>query len=365
MSGAETQDDRRSGETAFGRRHGSVQWAALLAASALFGGGLELVGLPAALLLGPMMAAVLVAVSGATIAVPKMPYRAAQGAIACLIAAAITPSILSTFLSDWPIYVAVVLAVLGASSALGYLMSRWRILPGTTAVWGSSPGAATAMMLMAEAFGADARLVAFMQYLRVIFVAVAASLMARFWVSADTAGVVSQIVWFPAIVWPDFATTLAFTALAILVGRFTAIPAGALLVPMALGVVLNLTGLVHFQLPEWYLVAGYGILGWKIGLGFTREVLGHALHALPKIVGSILVLLAFCGGLAALLVHTLGIDPVTAYLATSPGGMDSIAIIAASTPVDLPFVMALQTVRFVIVLLAGPPIARFIAKRTR
>ena len=41
------------------------------------------------------------------------------------------------------------------------------MLPGTTAVWGSSPGAATAMVLMAEAFGADARLVAFMQYLRV------------------------------------------------------------------------------------------------------------------------------------------------------------------------------------------------------
>ena len=30
-----------------------------------------------------------------------------------------------------------------------------------------------------------------------------------------------------------------------------------------------------------------------------------------------------------------GIDPLTAYLATSPGGMDSIPIIAASSNVDL------------------------------
>ena len=73
--------------------------------------------------------------------------------------------------------------------------------------------------------------------------------------------------------------------------------------------------------------------------------------------------MAFCGGIAALLHVWLGIDPVTAYLATSPGGMDSIAIIAASTNVDLPFVMALQTVRFVIVLIAGPPIARLVARR--
>ena len=49
--------------------------------------------------------------------------------------------------------------------------------------------------------------------------------------------------------------------------------------------------------------------------------------------------------------RTLGIDPLTAYLATSPGGMDSVAIIAAASDrVDISFVMALQTARFLIVL---------------
>jgi uncharacterized membrane protein AbrB (regulator of aidB expression) len=62
----------------------------------------------------------------------------------------------------------------------------------------------------------------------------------------------------------------------------------------------------------------------------------------------------------------LGIDPLTAYLATSPGGMDSVAIIAAaSNRVDLSFVMALQTARFVFVLIGGPPLARLIAGRVR
>jgi uncharacterized membrane protein AbrB (regulator of aidB expression) len=42
-----------------------------------------------------------------------------------------------------------------------------------------------------------------------------------------------------------------------------------------------------------------------------------------------------------------------------------VAIIAASIPVDLPFVMAMQTARFLVVLFAGPRIARFIADRTR
>ena len=64
--------------------------------------------------------------------------------------------------------------------------------------------------------------------------------------------------------------------------------------------------------------------------------------------------------------RALGIDPLTAYLATSPGGMDSVAIIAAaSDSVDLSFVMALQAARFLFVLIFGPSIARLVARTVR
>ena len=79
---------------------------------------------------------------------------------------------------------------------------------------------------------------------------------------------------------------------------------------------------------------------------------------MPQIIGSILALMAFCGGLARLISYELGIDPLTAYLANSPGGMDSIAIIAAaSDSVDLSFVMALQSARLLFVLAFGPSLA--------
>jgi uncharacterized membrane protein AbrB (regulator of aidB expression) len=53
-----------------------------------------------------------------------------------------------------------------------------------------------------------------------------------------------------------------------------------------------------------------------------------------------------------------GIDALTAYLATSPGGMDSVAIIAASSHVDETFIITLQMVRFLTIIAIGPPIAR-------
>lgn len=120
------------------------------------------------------------------------------------------------------------------------------------------------------------------------------------------------------------------------------------------------------QLPPWLLALGYTMIGWTIGLNFTRAILQHATRALPQIVGSIIILIAFCGGLGFMISHVLGIDPLTAYLATSPGGMDSVAIIAAAAQhVDISFVMALQSARFLVVLLVGPSVARLVARSLR
>jgi uncharacterized protein len=290
---------------------------------------------------------------------------AAQAVVGCLIASSVQPQIFTSFLKQWPLLLGIAVATLVASSFLGYLISRWKVLPGTTAVWGSTPGAASAMVLMAEAFGADARLVAFMQYLRVIFVSVAAAVIARLWV--DTSGVEAPaVIWFPAIERPALAATVAVAAVGATLGRAVRLPAGTFLGPMILGTAIHLGAGVELQLPPGLLAASYAVIGWSIGLNFTRAILRHAARALPQIIASIVVLISFCAALGFAMSRALGIDPLTAYLSTSPGGMDSVAIIAAaSNRVDLSFVMALQTARFLIVLIAGPPLARLLARRVR
>ena len=115
------------------------------------------------------------------------------------------------------------------------------------------------------------------------------------------------------------------------------------------------------ELPHWLLAIAYALVGWQIGLRFTWPLFVHAAKALPRIIACTLALIALCGGLAALLVVTAGIDPLTAYLATSPGGADTVAIIAASSNVDAPFVMTMQIVRSVAILILGPAMARLIA----
>jgi membrane AbrB-like protein len=338
------------------------QWTILLAGSALLAALLGAIGLPAAFLLGPMIAGIVLATNGGSIRAPKLPVLAAQAVVGCLVARAITPDILLAFLRDWPLFLGVVLAIIATSSALGWMIGRYQVLPGTTAVWGTAPGAASAMMVLAGAFGADARLVAFMQYARVVCVAGLASLVARVWIG-PAAAAAPHAVWFPAVPWMDFGATLALAGAGLAAGVWLRLPAGPLLIPMVAGALVEGSGLAHIALPPWFLALSYAFLGWSVGLGFTRAILLHARRALPQVLLSILVLIAVSGGLAFILVETAGVDPLSAYLATSPGGMDTVAIIAASSNVDLSFVMALQTVRFLLVLLAGPPLARFIAQR--
>jgi len=352
---------RASGSPLLSSLPHSAHWAVLLAGSLALSLALQFVQLPAALLLGPMIAAIAVEIQGGDIRVPRALLYGCQAVIGCMIARALTPDILVSFLGRWPLFLGVVSSVVVASSLIGWTMSRWHILPGTTAVWGLSPGAASAMVFMAGAFGADTRLVAFMQYLRVVLVATLATLVARFWLGSH--GPIAPVIWFPSVHPVFFAETLGLAFFGGLIGRLLRIPAGLFLGPMILGAILHSRGLISIELPPWLLAASYAVLGWSIGLGFTREILRHAIRTLPQTAVAIFALILFAGGLALILVEAFDIDPLTAYLATSPGGADSVAIIAASSKVDVSFVMALQTIRFVLVLLAGPAISQFIATR--
>lgn len=358
-------DESPSDPVRRGRIHPAFQWILLVVLSLLFAIAIEWAGMPAAFLIGPMLAGVVTGARGAAIRVPTAAFAGAQAFAGVFIAASLMPDFFGSLAADWAVLLAFGAATVVGSSALGWLISAWKVLPGSTAIWGSAPGASTAMVLMAGAFGADERLVAFMQYLRVIMVSFGAALVAGLYFGGARGGPAAHD-WLAAIELPGFATTLAVALIGAGLARLVRLPGPYFLGPFTLGAVLNVGFGFGFQIPEPMLAASYALIGWRIGLSFTGPILRHALKTLPQVIAAILALMAFCGMLAYLLHRFLGVDPLTAYLATSPGGMDSVAILAAgSEGVDLSFVMALQTLRFLMVLLIGPPIARFVARRVK
>lgn len=339
----------------------ALRWVCLVASSIAAVVLLETCRLPAALLLGPMFAAVIFAVRGQGVRIPNAAFIVAQGLIGCMIARTLRLSIVTEIAHAWPMFLMGILSVVAISTLLGWVMTRLQVLPGTTALWGSSPGAAGVMVIMAEAFGADMRLVAFMQYLRVVAVAIVASVVPLFWVHGASHAS-AHALWFPPVQLSHLAQTGALVALGYGAARRKLIPAAGLLVPMGCGAIAQDVGWIAIDLPPWLLAMAYATAGWSIGGRFSPDILHHALRALPKILLSIGVLIGLCGGMAAGLVTWGGIDPLTAYLATSPGGADTVAIIAASAHADMPFIVAMQVGRFLVVMLTAPLIARRLAR---
>jgi hypothetical protein len=72
-----------------------MQWTLLLALSTLLVGAAEGLRLPAALLLGPMIAAIIVGASEATVRVAPRPFIAAQAVVGCMIGQSIPLTVLT------------------------------------------------------------------------------------------------------------------------------------------------------------------------------------------------------------------------------------------------------------------------------
>ncbi len=313
-----------------------------------------------------MIAAIAFGASGARIRMPRPAFTAAQSIVGCLIASSITGGIVASLARDWPAMLLVVMTTIMSGGIVGWLLGRFGSLPGSVAAWGSSPGGAAAMVAMADAAGADPRLVAIMQYVRVVCVVVVASLVARLVLDSGEPPALHGAV-HPADLIGDLGqvgATLAVAAAGATLGKLLRLPAGALLGPMLLGAALHGAGLVEMTIPAPLLALAYAGVGWFVGLRFTKATLAVAWRALPQIIAGSLVLIGLGGISAWLLIQVRHTDPLTAFLATTPGGIDSIAIIAVGSNVDVPFVMALQAVRVLLVVLTGAPLARLIIRTT-
>jgi len=337
-------------------------WGFLALVSLLLSLLLSVFDLPAGTLLGCMIAGMVFSARGVPLRIQPRYFVLAQGLLGCLIAQTLELHVLAKVASDWPIFLSIGVCVLASSAGLGWLLMRSNVLPGTTAIWGLAPGAASAMVLMSEDYGADVRLVAFMQYLRVVIVTAVASLVAHLWVQ-HTAAPLPRAQWHLVLEPTNLGLTLLIAFGGASAARLLKIPGGPLLVPMIAGIAFQNWSTAQLELPHWLLSVAYAMIGWSIGLRFSPATLAHAWRVLPRVLAAIFALIAISAVLAAALSYFVDFQPLTAYLATSPGGADSVAVIAATSSVDAGFVMAMQMVRFLMVLVLGPPLSRFLAHK--
>jgi membrane AbrB-like protein len=327
-----------------------LQWAVLIGGGGLAGYVLHRAGLPAALLLGPLAVAICMGVAGTRIRVPRLMFRSGQGIVGLMVAKSVTLGVLLALSEDWYLMLLVTAITILLSAGVGLGLACFSPIPADASAWGTAPGAASAMISMAEENGSDGRLVACMQYVRVVCVVMLGAWISQLFVGSSEAHLPPIIAELP-FTWIGLAMSLAIAFLGALSGNL--LPAGALLTTVILGSALQLTGWLDITLNGTLITLAYGVIGSYIGLRFDRGTVRHVARLIPVIVVANLVLILLCSALAWPLSYLFGKDFLSVFLATSPGGLDAMAIIAVETGSDASFVVALQTLRLIGVVLTG------------
>ena len=249
------------------------------------------------------------------------------------------------------------------ASLVGFIVGLLVRVDNEEAIWGFLPGMAGAVIAMSHERGLDSRIVAFIQIVRLLSVIVVMSVISRLLIEGTPAAPSGGAA---GALHPGVAVTLLVALCGPLAARFISfLPAAPTLVPLTIAASLQASGLITLALPSWLLIGTYFVLGAQVGLRFTPDLMRHALSIFMPIVLAAMGLMALCALSGVTLAWIVGTDVLTGMLATVPGSIETIAIIAINSKADVSFVMTLQVIRLFAVILAGPVVARALCRIAR
>ena len=245
-------------------------------AIALAGGlAFALLGLPAGLVSGSVLAVATAALLGRPVKVPLALARVCYVVVGILLGAVVTPETLRG-VTTWPASIALLmLASLGmmlATSLYLRVVHRWDPL---SALMGASPGSMAQVIALSTELGGDLRAIAIVQTVRILLLVIGLpNGLALFGLVvpavAAARGPAGISVLGEMIL---LAVVASVFAVAFLRLRF---PGGLLFGAMAGSAILHGTGLIHAVLPWWIGSSAVVVLGGVVGSRFANTTLRDA-----------------------------------------------------------------------------------------
>lgn len=342
----------------------------LATATALVGWGLSAAGVPSPWLFGALLLGLAAALlQPDRLAIPARGFTAAQAVTGVTLGTYLQSSSLSALGHDWLAVALVSLGTLVISLAGGLGLARVTSLDAPTAALGMIAGGASGIVTMARELEGDDRLVAFMQYARVLVVVLLTPLLiplvfpGHHGASAAAAGGAAPALG-SALDWLLTPAIAAGAALLALLALRVRMPAGALLGPMIVAGAVTLSGLdASLATPPLLREAAFAVIGLQVGLRFTVATVRQVGRLLVPVLACIAFLLVACFGLAALLAASTSVSLLDAYLATTPGGLYAVLAVAFGAGANTTFIIAVQGLRVLVMVLLAPVAVRLLLGR--
>lgn len=322
----------------------SVRWAVVVASSLVVGGVLSSFAVPAAWILGAIVASAGYAlVSGIELQVAPVVMSSARGFIgmmAGLPLIGVSWHHLSGYLVPGLSTAVVSVAV---AFGCGLVLAR-----SATGVLSFMPGGASMLPFLAKEMGADYRFVALTQYLRLLVV-------------SFTLPVVASLAWAldspthqppqTAVTWWSILLILAIAVGGEYAARLVHLPVPFLSGPIALVVIAGvlLPDPAVLWPPEPLKILAFMCIGWMCGGGLNLPALKAFGRQLPTIMVLIGVLIAACAGISWVLARWAGVPYLDAFLAASPGALETVLALSDEAGAG-PIVVTTQLLRLVLIM---------------
>ena len=293
---------------------------------------------------------------------PPAGFKLGQALVGVITGSAISLEALAAMRHDVASVLAITLATIGVSLVAGRVLALRRDVSAVTGTFALIAGGASGVVALAEDLGADSRVVTVVQYLRVLLVLTFMPVVTA--LVFDPGRGVGNVDGPDPVLGANLVFVGAATVLGVLLARLVPFSTSILFLPMVVAVALaQVEWLQPAEVPtavEW---VAYSLIGAQVGLRFTWASLRSIARMLPVVVVIIVAMVATSAGIGAMLAWLTPVDGLTAYLATTPGGLFAVLATATDAGADATFVTAVQVVRVVVILSITPLLARSCQRR--
>lgn len=261
-------------------------------------------------------------------------------------------------------YVLSTIALVAVSIMNSILVTRWIAVDKITSVFGSIPGGLSEMVMASESLNAKSSLVVIFQTVRLLTVLfmVPFILIHTFspnGIGQDVTAAIGrtyefggwQYLWFlPAVI--------------IGVMFKDKIPAGIVIIPLALTALFNITLIEMATLPPMLLIFVQITVGIGMGKGIAFADLRLGGKYCVVYFGLTVALILVSFGLGMILAAVTSLDLPTAILSVAPGGLIEMVLTATSVGGDPAVVSSLQLIRLLFIIILVPPLLKWYFRKS-
>ncbi|QGU06138.1 Putative ammonia monooxygenase [Corynebacterium occultum] len=343
-----------------------LRWVLVAIFSLLLGWGLNRLNVPAAwILAGIFTAGASALVSGKELNLNRHISVSARGVIGILAGLpliGVPPGQLAGYLLPGLLVTFITLAI-GIMGGMLLARAQQEISP-ETGILSMLAGGASLMPPLAMELGADYRYVALSQYLRMSIVSVTLPLVAVLFTPPGNAAHHSDEG--SEFSWLVLGMIILVAVFGEKLGRLIKLPAPTVIGPLLLTVIIGLLlpGQLSMLPPEALRTFAFLSIGWICGGSLSLAALKVFARQLPATLLFIAVLMGGCALSAIPLTFWLDISYFEAYLASSPGALDTVLALSNEGGAG-PVVVTIQMVRLLCVIILAshlPAVIRLIIR---